>query len=319
MGDFIYPDKPHFNQNTKLQVMHILVTGGTGFIGSRLTRKLLDQNNVVYILTRSPEKRQADADQRAHLIGSLDNYPSDLPVDAVINLAGEQLVGHRWTKARKQRIRQSRIDLTAQLVKWLGEREQTPNVLISGSAIGFYGDTGDQVIDESAAIGDDFGAILCDEWEQQALAAKAHGIRTCVIRTGLVLGTEGGMLKQMYLPFKFGLGSRISNGKQWMSWIHIDDQINAILYLLDNNAAQGNYNLTAPNPSRNRDFTKALASALKSFAVFVTPAALIHFGLGESGRLLTGGQKVLPGRLLKLGFSFKFERLDDALQNIYPQ
>jgi len=292
--------------------MYTLITGGTGLIGMALTQALQKDGHQLFILTRNPALASTDAT----MISSLDDIPVGQPIDLVINLAGEQIVGRRWSKTRKRIIRQSRVTLTKDLVDWLGTRSTVPKTLLSGSAIGYYGNTHDDEINETHTNGDDFGANLCVDWETEALKATELGVRVCLLRTGLVLSDKGGMLGQMKLPFRFGLGARLGDGQQWMSWIHIDDHVQATRHLIANQQSSGAYNLTAPTPERNTAFTRTLAHTLGSFSIFVSPAWLIRFGLGEASELLLGGQKVLPDRLLNEGFTFRFPELNDALNNL---
>jgi uncharacterized protein (TIGR01777 family) len=190
-----------------------------------------------------------------------------------------------------------------------------PSVFLSGSAIGIYGDTGLADVTEDTLPAGDFGAQLCAEWEQAALAAEALGVRVCLLRTGLVLHSDGGMLKKMQLPFKLGLGSRLGDGRQIMSWIHRQDYLNALLFVLDNPDCRGPFNMTAPEPVDNRSFTEALARSLKRKALLVTPEFLLKPILGERSLLLFGGQNVLPEKLREHGFQFQFPSIDHALEN----
>ena len=293
--------------------MHFLITGGTGLIGSALCTSLLAKGHQITVLTRAV---RVSGMRDVSLISRLKQISSHEKIDAVVNLAGAQLVGKRWSQRRKREIEKSRIELTENLVDWLCKREQRPEVLISGSAIGFYGDRGNEQITEESSGGNDYGAELCRRWEQAAGKAADCGIRVCCIRTGLVLSKEGGMLRQLLLPFKLNLGSTIGSGDQWMSWIHIDDEVAIIEKLATDRQCTGPYNLTAPFAERNKDFTQKLATALRRRSFLRTPAFIIHLLLGESGELLTGGQKVNPSRLQQLGYSFRYPGLDSALKNL---
>ena len=294
----------------------ILVTGGSGLIGTALVQSLLRDHYDIGVLTRRPADVRKMFDGQVSAYESLQQISPQQPIHQVINLAGEQIVGKRWSNERKKAIVASRVHFTQNLVDFLKNRPNPPEVLISGSAVGYYGDTGAQEINEASSAGTDFGARLCEEWEESAASFGELGGRVCLIRTGLVLSTDGGMLQQMLLPFKLGLGTRLGNGKQWMSWIHIDDEVGGIRHLLQDNQARGAFNFTAPAPVTNRAFTKALGSALRRPAIFVAPEILIRFGLGEAAELLLGGQKALPARLEAIGYEFKFRQLDQALLSL---
>ncbi len=296
--------------------MHILMTGGTGFIGKSLISDELFENTSFTVLTRDRNSAKDMESSRCQLVESLEDIPETQMFDAVINLAGAQIVGKRWSEKRKIEIRESRIDLTRKLVSWMRSRENPPGILLSGSAIGFYGDTGDESINESSPPGNDFGARLCIDWEFEATKAEEFGTRVCHLRTGLVFGRGGGMLKQLMIPFKLCLGSQIGNGKQWMSWIHLKDEIKIIHHLLHHEHASGPYNLVSPNPVNNRTFTRALAKALGRFSLFLTPAFIIKAALGEAASLLLGGQKVHPSRIEEERFEFTYPEIDQALAEI---
>ncbi len=296
--------------------MNVLITGGTGLIGYALIHSLLKQGHQTTVVSRFPEKARRLFSKDTQIFNSITDIPRHHQINAVVNLAGAQIVGKRWSRARKQSIWNSRVELTRDLVKWLEQREHKPEVMVSGSAIGFYGDTGEQCVDEFHGAGKDFGAELCTAWEAEAAKAESLGIRVCLARTGLVLSTRGGMLQQMLLPFRLGLGSKISHGKQWMSWIHIDDQIAALEYLLLQPELSGAFNLTSPGAVRNKVFTAVLAQTLKRPCLFTAPAPVLRLVLGESSELLLGGQRVLPKRLLDSGFQFKYQTLEEALLSL---
>jgi uncharacterized protein (TIGR01777 family) len=239
------------------------------------------------------------------------------PVDAIINLAGAPIADRLWTHKRKALLWSSRITLTETLLAWLESRAQKPQVLISGSAIGWYGDGGErELTEESPPVIDDFASQLCIAWEETAQRAEVLGIRVILIRTGLVLSAEGGFLSRLLLPFKLGLGGPIGNGRQWMPWIHIDDQIALIDFLLHRNEASGPYNACAPEPVRNREFAKTLGSVLHRPAFMPMPTLALKVGLGELSSLLLGGQRATPVRLLQAGFTFKFTDLRAALDDL---
>lgn len=297
--------------------MHILVTGGSGFIGRVLCQRLLEQGHQLTLLSRSPAKTQALFGQAVGVIGNLQQLPLESRFQAVINLAGEPIMDARWTAQRKQALLDSRVGITRQLLDFMAKAEQKPKVLLSGSAIGWYGDQGDMPLNETFACdARDFGQELCRQWEQTALQAQSLGVRVCLLRTGLVVGKDGGFLARMLPLFRLGLGGRIGHGKQWMSWIHRDDHIAIMCKLLDDASLSGAFNLTAPQPATNAEFTQTLAAALQRPALLPVPAGLLKLALGEMAELLLGGQRVLPERIEKAGYRFKFPSLDAALRDV---
>ncbi len=296
--------------------MHILITGGTGLIGRQLCKALLAEGHELTVLSRNPDAVPAKCGANVRAMASLDEWQPGRTFDAVINLAGEPIVDARWTEQRKQVLWDSRVTLTESLVRHIVASRHKPGVLLSGSAVGYYGDRGDAVLDESAEAGADFPAQLCKAWEAAALVAQTSGVRVCLLRTGLVLSRHGGLLGRMLLPFKFALGARLGNGMQWMSWIHIDDYVAMLLGLLRNEHASGPYNMTAPQPATNREFTATLAKALHRPAPFIMPAWFLKPVMGERACLLLEGQKVLPKKIESAGYRFAFAKLADALQDL---
>lgn len=291
--------------------MRVLVTGGSGFIGQALTRALTQRGDQVVILSRQPGKVPAmtgvvAVDRLQAISGK---------VDAVVNLAGAPIVDKRWSESRKQLLRASRIDLTRDLVSWMQTRDLPPAVLVSGSAIGYYGSHQDEVLDENAQVSAGFPHELCNAWEQAALAAESASTRVCLVRTGVVLG-PGGALTKMLPPFRLGLGGPIGDGQQWMSWIHLDDEVGAILYLLDNPSLRGPFNLTAPEPVTNEVFSQTLGKVLKRPAAFRMPAFVMRLLLGEASELLLEGQRVVPVHLNSAGYAFKYRSLEPALKAV---
>jgi uncharacterized protein (TIGR01777 family) len=296
--------------------MHILLTGGTGLIGRRLCRYWLTQGHQLTVCSRQPQRVAALCGSSVRAIGALAEY-GEGPLDAVVNLAGAPIADRPWTSKRKALLLASRVALSAQLVTWLDSRAQRPQVLISGSAVGWYGDGGEHVLTEaSPAVGDDFAAQLCTAWEFEAQQAQALGIRVVIVRTGLVLANEGGFLARLLLPFKLALGGPIGNGRQWMPWIHLDDQVRLIDFLIGQNSLIGVFNACAPQPVRNADFARALGRVLHRPALLPAPAWLLRLGLGELAGLLLGGQRALPNRLLAAGFEFTFNDLPSALNDL---
>jgi hypothetical protein len=296
--------------------MHILLTGGTGLIGRALCRHWLAAGHSLTVWSRRPEKVSQLCGASVRGIARLEEY-GDEPLDAVINLAGAPIADRPWTHKRKALLWASRIALTEQLLAWLEARTQRPQLLISGSAVGWYGDGGERELHESdAPVCEDFAAQLCGAWEETAQRAEALGIRVVLLRTGLVLAPDGGFLKRLLLPFRLGLGGPIGNGRQWMPWIHLQDEIGLIDFLLRREGASGPYNACAPQPVRNRDFALALGRALHRPAILPVPALALKLGLGELSELLLGGQKTLPQRAQQDGYAFRFTDIDSALADI---
>lgn len=298
--------------------MDILVTGGTGFIGRRLCSVLRSSGHKLTVLSRSRTAAQNRCGEDVSVMECLTGWTPDKSFDAVINLAGEPIMARRWSSTRKQALWDSRVTLTDQLVHAMGMAKKKPAIFISGSAIGIYGDQGAREINESMSGGAGFGHELCTHWEASALKAEPLGIRVCLLRTGLVIGKQGGFLEKMLLPFKLCLGGPIGDGRQWMSWIHIDDHVALTCFLLGNTAARGAFNATAPKPVTNSDFTATLATCLHRPAILPIPAWLLKLGAGEMSELLLGSQRVLPERALALGFSFTYETLEPAIRSVLP-
>ena len=296
--------------------MNVTVTGASGFVGSLLTRKLLDTGYAVHVLGR---RLGAGLPPEVHFSEwpSMDAEPpaeSLASADVVVHLAGEP-VAQRWTAAARRRIRDSRVDGTRNLVQALSKLSRRPSVLVSASAIGYYGPRGDEMLAENASPGRDFLGKLCGEWEQAALAAEALGIRVVLPRIGTVLG-RGGALARMLPPFRFGLGGRLGSGKQWMSWIHVQDLIGLILFALTNAALRGPVNATAPHPVTNLEFTHALAAALHRPAMFFVPGFALRLALGEMATMVLTGQRVVPAAAETAGFSFQYPDLAPALAGL---
>ncbi|WPC05934.1 TIGR01777 family oxidoreductase [Pseudomonas benzenivorans] len=296
--------------------MHILLTGGTGLMGRALCRYWLTQGHRLTVWSRSPQRVSSLCGAEVRGIGRLEELGEE-PLDAVINLAGAPIADRPWTRKRKTLLWASRIGLTEQLLAWLGRREQKPRVLVSGSAVGWYGDGGERELHEDTPqVTDDFAAQLCGAWEETAQRAEALGLRVVLVRTGLVLARDGGMLKRLLLPFKLGLGGPLGDGRQWMPWIHLADQIALIDFLMLQQQASGPYNACAPQPVRNAEFASALGRALHRPAILPAPAFVLRVTLGELSGLLLGGQRALPVRLGEAGFRFRFTDLDAALEDI---
>ena len=296
--------------------MHILITGGTGLIGQHLCKALLTDGHELTVLSRNPESVPVKCGRGVHAMTALAEWDSGKTFDAVINLAGEPIADARWTALRKQILWSSRVTLTEELVRHIAAAENKPKVFLSGSAVGYYGNRSDVTLDEQANTGEDFAAQLCKAWEDAARVAEQVGVRVCLMRTGLVLSNNSGLLESMLLPFKLGLGARLGNGAQWMSWVHIDDYIEILLRLLRDIQANGPYNMTAPQPVTNAEFTAVLAKVLHRPALFMIPAFLLKLAMGERACLLNEGQKVLPSKISSIGYQFQFSNLADALRNL---
>lgn len=302
--------------------MNILITGGTGFVGRNLASRFSSQGHKVTILTRSireglslPEGAsflEGDPVEKGHWQKSVPKH------EVIINLAGASIFSF-WTKRSKRLIRDSRVQTTLNLVEALSERKGKETLLLSTSAVGYYGFHGDEALDESSTPGDDFLASVTSEWEASALKAKAFGARVVLCRFGIVLGPNGGALSRMIPPIKWYLGSPLGSGRQWFSWIHEQDLADIIIYLIEQENLSGPINCTAPYPVTNKDLTMAIAETLKR-PVFMpaVPAFMIKLILGEFASTLVFGQKVLPQKLLDMGFKFRFPNIQEALNDLLP-
>lgn len=308
-----------------------LITGGSGFIGTVLIKQLLLENHDVTVLTRNEVKTaqhfaavidEAREDfqtkSKVKTVSSLDAIYPDQSFDVIINLAGQGIADKRWNDEIKQQLIDSRIKTTQALYEFIKELTLKPDVFISGSALGYYGlrET-DDAIDEEGGADDSFSSHICQLWEAEAKNIEALGIRTCYLRTGIVLGKNGGALAKMLPPFKMALGGPIGSGKQWMSWVHMDDIVGMIRFAIDNETIKGPINGTAPEPATNKAFSKALGKALKRPAIFPMPAFVVKMLFGQMGEeLLLAGQKVIPKKLTQAGYQFKHSTLEDALEDI---
>ena len=293
--------------------MHYLITGGSGFIGSALCRSLIADGHRVTVLTRDIVRARQRVPDAVFVI---DRFDFAQEVDAVVNLAGENLASGRWTAARKHEFVASRIGMTKRVLNWIERQDSPPRVLVSGSAVGWYGPSGDEILDEGADIGNDFSAHLCRDWEAEADKAEALGVRVCRVRTGIVLGADGGALKKMLLPFRLGVGGPMGSGRQWMSWIARDDIVALIRWLADNDSARGAYNGTAPVPVTNAEFARSLGAAVGRPAFLPAPGFALKLLLGEMADVLLTGQRVVPKRATAEGFKFKYPDLAPALSAI---
>ena len=294
----------------------VLVTGATGFIGSRLVTSLTEAGHHVIALVRDPAKALA-LPPPITLITSLDQLAADTRIDAIVNLAGEPLGNGLWTKAKRQTILQSRLIMTGDVVRLIARLDRKPKALVNGSAIGWYGLWQDQPLTESAKSHGCFSHDLCEAWEQAARAAEAHAVRVVMLRIGLVVGRDGGFLSRLLTPFDFGLGGPLGSGAQWMSWIERDDLVRLIAHVIAKDDLSGPVNATAPLPVRNITFTAELARRLHRPAPLRIPAVLLRrIGGDFANELLLGGQRVLPNKALGNGFVFRHQSLRSALEAI---
>lgn len=300
--------------------MNVLIAGGTGFIGSALTRSLLADGHPVWVLTRNPA--QARLVEGAQAVGwdgrTVDNWLDVFSqMDAVVNLVGENVGRWPWTAERKRRIRNSRVDAGAALAGAFQRASRRPAVLVQSSGVGYYGPRGSEPVDETSPAGSDFFASVATDWEASTRVVDSLGVRRVVIRTSLVLDARAGILPLMAMPVKLFAGGRLGDGQQGISWIHLEDHVRAVRFLLENGKASGVFNLSAPNPLSNADFMAALAKTLGRPYWFHMPAFALRLALGEMSTLLLDGQFALPQRLVNLGFVFRFETAPEAFQSLF--
>ena len=301
--------------------MKIVVTGATGLVGTALVAALAREGHTVCRLVRSGSKSTGGT------VGTFD-VPWDpetgslggaaVGAEAAVNLGGASIVGGRWTNTRKKLLRTSRVDATRALVAALGKMNAKPGVLVSASAVGFYGNRGDETLTEESAPGNTFLANLAKDWETEALRAEEFGTRVVLARFGIILAAEGGALPEMMLPFKFGVGGRIGDGKQWMSWVTLEDVVAILRLALIKSDLRGPINVVAPEPARNADFVKELAKAMHRPAMFPAPAFALRLAIGEmADALLLSSQRSVPQKLTRAGYSFASRSLTDALEAIF--
>jgi uncharacterized protein len=302
--------------------MKIVMTGATGFIGQQLVAQLLAEGHEVGILTRNVDTARTRLPVRC-VCHPWDPAAGPDPavirgVDALVHLAGEGVADRPWTPARQQAIRQSRVAGTHALVAAIAALPATarPRALISASAIGYYGDRGEEVLDESSGAGNDFLAQVCQAWEGETFAAQELGVRGVAVRIGVVLGKDGGALEKMLPPFQLGVGGRLGSGRQWMSWIHLDDLVGLFVFLIGNGRAAGPINGVAPAPVTNASFTAALGRALHRPAILPVPAMALRLALGEMSTILLASQRVLPRAAERLGFNFRHSAVAGALDDL---
>jgi uncharacterized protein len=300
--------------------MKIVISGATGFLGRPLTDALVNDGHAVVVLTRGPGS--ADASVRRvtwHPDGSAGGWAAELEnAGAVINLAGESIAGRRWSPSHKQRILESRLLATKSLLEAIRRASTPPSLLVGGSAVGYYGPLGDEIATEDTPAGHDFLASVCVKWEAEAMRASSARTRVVCIRTGIVLERDGGALPQMLPPFWFGAGGPVGSGRQFWPWIRRQDWIDLVRFAIANAAVVGPLNATAPQPVMNKEFAKALGRAMHRPAFMPAPGFALKLLLGEMAEgLLLSGQRAVPAKAQKLGFKFKYEKLDDALADLF--
>lgn len=300
--------------------MRILITGGSGFVGQALCRRLHEDGHRVLVTSRHPSEVLSQLPSGTEVRRWASDFV-DLPPEAVINLAGEPIAAKRWSEARKKDLLASRLETTRDVValceQLQASRGQAPRVLVSASAMGYYGDQGECDVSEDTPPHDEFAHRLCRDWEAAAMKAAQFGTRVAILRLGLVLERDGGMLGKMLPPFRMGLGGRLGDGRQYMPWIHRQDLIEMILMLLNRDDLAGPFNGSAPHPVTNVAFTRVLAKQLGKPALLPIPATALKVGLGEMSALLLGGVKMLPQRFQDAGFTFRYSTLEEALEDIF--
>ena len=299
--------------------MKIFITGGSGFVGTNLASYLLEKGHSIIAVGTSSAHKVIQHDEFHYISadttrqGGWQDALKD--VDAVINLAGKNIF-KRWTDTYKDQIYNSRILTTRNLVEAIGGRKDI--IFCSTSAVGYYGDRADEILKEDAVPGNDFAAIVCRDWEAEAFQAEAKGVRVAAMRFGVVLGKNGGALAKMVPAFKSFAGGPLGSGLQWFPWIHMDDLMAAIIFILEHPDVKGPFNLCSPNPVRNRDFAGALGRVLNRPSVMRAPAFMIRVIMGEMGKSLMSSQRTIPDKLLKHGFTFQYPDISDALHNLFP-
>ena len=298
--------------------MRVIVTGGTGFIGSKLCENLVAKGHEVILFTRDASRSRDQVHPKVRVVSWAPGAAWESWVDgagAIVNLAGEN-IAQRWTAAAKLRIVASRVDAAARLSAAIEKAAVKPSVLVNAAAVGYYGPHGDETLDEDSPPGADFLATTCVAWEEAAKKIEAQGVRVVMIRAGVVLGGDGGALAKMLPPFKAFAGGPIGSGEQWMSWIHVGDLVALFVFAIENANARGPINGTAPNPVTMKEFAKALGRALHRPSLFHAPAAAVRLLLGEMATVVLEGQRVVPRRAVALGFKFRFTEVGAALQDV---
>lgn len=292
---------------------HVLITGGTGFIGSALVGRLLDGGSRVSVLTRNARRAREQFDGRVTAWEDLAAIGGDEAPDVVVNLAGKNLGDERWDDAVKRQLVASRVETTRQVVDYIARAERRPRLLVSGSAVGYYGARGDERLDEDSGPGDEFQSDLCRQWEAAALEAEQHGVRVCISRTGIVMGRGGGALAGLAPMFRMGVGAVAGSGDQWVSWVHMDDLLSMFEDFMADDALAGPFNNAAPNPVTNRDFSRAIGRALHRPVLLKAPGFAMRLAYGEMAHLYLTGQRALPVRHQQRDFGFRYTDIEDAV------
>ncbi len=310
--------------------MNLLISGGTGFIGKALVKNLIGDNHFVYILTRNPDIHLSAIEKNTTLLKwdgkTAQGWGNVIEkIDAVINLAGENIAGNsfssiffnRLSPSRKQLLLESRLNSASALLQAIDNASHKPSVFIQASAVGYYGNRGNELLTEWSSPGNDFTAQLCIQWENSVSNLNELNIRHVIIRTaGMVLGRSGGAFPYLLLPYRFYMGGPLGSGNQWVSWIHIDDEVRAIRFLLEKNNAVGVFNLSAPQPVINKDFSIAIGKAMHRPSWLPLPELVFHALLGEKAKILLASQRQIPEKLLQMGFIFSYPEIDSALLNL---
>jgi uncharacterized protein (TIGR01777 family) len=299
--------------------MRVVITGGTGLIGSEVARDLGSAGHEIVILTRNPTEAALPPNTRAVQWDgkTAAGWSNLLNGDtAIVHLAGESIASGRWSEGKKRRIRDSRVDSGKAVLAAIRQASEKPRVLLQGSAVGYYGPRGDEVVTESSPPGNDFLANVCAEWEASTAEAESLGVRRVLLRTGIVLSDKGGALPKMALPFRLMAGGPLGSGRQWVPWIHIADEVGAIRFLIEREDARGPFNLTAPRPLTNRDFSRVLGKALHRPSFAFAPSIALRAVLGEMADMLLYGQRAVPHRLMEMGYAFRYPEALPALRNL---
>jgi len=299
--------------------MRLIVSGGTGFIGRALVGDALKRGDEVFVLTRNPSQVSlpAKAEVRAWDGSTVGPWAEIIDANsAIVNLAGEGIADGNWTTERKRRIRESRVDAGLAISQAIAQAAAKPRVLVQASAVGYYGPRGPELVTEEQPPGRDFLANVCVDWEKSSQGAESQGVRRVIVRTGVVLSRDGGALPRMLLPFRFFAGGPLGSGRQGFPWIHLADEVGAILFLIDNPNASGAFNLAAPELPTNLEFSRALGRAMRRPAILPTPALALRLIFGEMATVLLDGQRATPARLEGLGYRFRFRQSEAALRAI---
>jgi uncharacterized protein (TIGR01777 family) len=300
-----------------MESKQILITGGTGFIGNYLSDQLLKNGHFLTIITRSPDRHSEDQAKNMQYVGWEDDLLKVVNnTDCIINLAGESLFGKRWSNEVKNRIYDSRVLTTRRLVSLIEKAEKKPELFISASAVGIYGDQGNSILDESSPAGNDFLAEVCKDWENEALKASAYGVRVAIPRIGIVLEENGGVIEKMLLPFKMFVGGPIGSGNQYVPWVHMRDLCNAILFPIGIKELNGPFNACSPDPQTMAVLASTLGRVMNRPSFFKVPESILKILLGEAAQPVLGSLRVQPKVLQVSGFTFEYEDLEEALADI---